>query len=81
MPIPDYQTCMLPLLLELNDGNEHALKDVEERLGNVFGLSGIERAQLLPSGQQAVFKNRVGWARTYMKNEPHRELWRLVSLS
>jgi restriction system protein len=27
----------------------------------------MERSELLPSGQQAVFKNRVGWARSYLK--------------
>ena len=67
MPIPDYQTCMLPLLQYLSDGAEHSLRDAEESLGEYFKLSSAERAELLPSGQQGVFKNRIGWARTYLK--------------
>ncbi|MFJ2988191.1 restriction endonuclease [Collimonas sp. NPDC087041] len=67
MPIPDYQTCMLPLLQYLGDGIEHSLRDAEEALAEHFHLSPLERAELLPSGQQGVFKNRIGWARTYLK--------------
>ena len=67
MPIPDYQTCMLPLLQYLSDGAEHSLRDAEESLGEYFKLSPAERAELLPSGQQGVFKNRIAWARTYLK--------------
>ena len=32
-----------------------------------FSLSDTERAELLPSGQQGVFKNRIGWAKSYLK--------------
>lgn len=67
MPIPDYQTCMLPFLRYLSDGAEHTLRDAEENLANHFKLTPAERAELLPSGQQGIFKNRIGWARTYLK--------------
>lgn len=67
MAIPDYQTCMLPFLLHLRDGAEHTLRDTEEALSEHFRLTPAERAELLPSGQQAVFRNRIGWARTYLK--------------
>lgn len=67
MAIPDYQTCMLPFLRHLADGQEHSLRDAEEALAAHFRLSAAERAELLPSGQQGVFKNRIGWARTYLK--------------
>jgi len=67
MAIPDYQTCMLPFLRHLADGQEHSLRDAEEALAVHFRLSAAERAELLPSGQQGVFKNRIGWARTYLK--------------
>ncbi|MCG3147644.1 MAG: Mrr restriction system protein [Verrucomicrobiae bacterium] len=65
--IPDYQTIMLPLLKICGDGKEHALREATEKLAADFGLSATEREQKLPSGQQTVFGNRVGWARTYMK--------------
>ena len=67
MAIPDYQTCMLTFLRFLSDGQEHSLRDTEEALAQHFDLNPSERAELLPSGQQGVFKNRLGWTRTYMK--------------
>lgn len=67
MAIPDYQTCMLPFLQHVSDGAEHTLRDVEEGLAQYFSLAPAERAELLPSGQQGIFKNRIGWARTYLK--------------
>lgn len=67
MTIPDYQTCMLPFLQYLKDGKEHTLRDAEESLADYFKLTPVERATLLSSGQQGVFKNRIGWARTYLK--------------
>lgn len=68
MTIPDYQTIMLPLLLILKDGQEHTLAELRESLAGSFSLSAEERDELLPSGNQGVFDNRVGWARTYLKN-------------
>ncbi len=67
MTIPDFQTLMLPLLKLLEDGEEHDLSELNERLGRQFRLASEERRQLLPSGRQPVFANRIGWARTYLK--------------
>ena len=67
MPIPDYQSIMLPLLKFLGDKKEHYLRDAIDYLSKIFGLTDQEYKELLPSGQQAVFDNRVGWARTYLK--------------
>ncbi|MFO8080992.1 MAG: restriction endonuclease [Armatimonadota bacterium] len=67
MAIPDYQSIMLPLLEFAGDGQEHSLRETIEALADQFELTREERTQLLPSGQQATFDNRVGWARTYLK--------------
>ena len=67
MAVPDYQSIMLPLLKIAGDGNEHSKNEVIERLAQQFGLSEIERNELLPSGVQRKFDNRVSWARTYMQ--------------
>jgi restriction system protein len=67
MPVPDYQTIMLPLLKRLGDGETHSMSDLARELADQFHLTPEEMKRLLPSGRQAVFKNRVGWARTYMK--------------
>jgi len=67
MAIPDYQTIMLPLLNFAADEKEHSIHEAIEFLADQFNLTLEERKELLPSGQQEVFVNRVGWARTYMK--------------
>lgn len=67
MAIPDYQTLLLPVLKLAADGEEHKFSQAVEELTEEFNLSTEERNELLPSGSQAVFNNRVGWARTYLK--------------
>ena len=66
MPIPDYETLMLPLLKTLSDGQTHTFALVVEKLAKEFSLTEEEIEELLPSGRYPVFRNRVGWARTYM---------------
>jgi len=58
---------MLPLLKFTRDQQEHSLREAIDNLAEDFNLSDEERRELLSSGQQAVFDNRVGWARTYLK--------------
>ena len=67
MPIPDFQSVMLPLLKYCNDGKDHTNIEALDALAKDFNLSEDERKQLLPSGQQRVFDNRVAWARAHMK--------------
>ncbi len=67
MPIPDYQTIHLPLLRALADGRDHRIGDLYQSLADEFGLTAEERSAKLPSGQQPVFHNRVGWAKTHLK--------------
>lgn len=67
MPIPDYQSLMLPLLTFLSDGIEHSTREAINALADQFGLTAEERTTPIPSGPQPVLDNRVGWARTYMK--------------
>ncbi|MBI1323030.1 restriction endonuclease [bacterium] len=67
MAIPDYQSLMRPVLALLADGQTKSLRDMVATLATEFSLSAEEFDQLLPSGQQSVFHNRVSWARTYLK--------------
>lgn len=67
MPIPDYQSLMLPLLRFAADGDDHTTREAVEVLANEFQLTPAERNELLASGQQAIFNNRVGWANSYLK--------------
>jgi restriction system protein len=67
MPIPDYQTLMLPVLRAVADGQEHRFRNVVETPASEYQLTDEERNTLLPSGTAPIFDNRVGWARTYLK--------------
>jgi len=67
MGIPDYQTIMLPLLKFASDKDEHRFREAVENLSQEFNLSEDERRELLPSGIQPIFDNRVGWASTHLK--------------
>ena len=67
MAIPDFQSIMLPILRLAEDGQMHRLSDVVEKLATDYGLSDMERRELLSSGRQTRFHSRVGWARTYLK--------------
>jgi len=58
---------MLPVLKLATDGKEHKFSQAVEKLVDEFNLSTEQRSELLPSGSQAVFNNRVGWARSYLK--------------
>ncbi|TVZ39356.1 restriction system protein [Alteromonadaceae bacterium 2753L.S.0a.02] len=65
--IPVYQSLMHPLLRALGDGQARRTRDLVQMLADTLNLTEEERSQLLPSGKQAIFNNRVGWARTYLK--------------
>jgi restriction system protein len=67
MSVPDYQSLMLPVLKTVLDGKEHKFRDIIETLAIEFRLNDEDRKELLPSGQQPIFDNRVGWAKTYLK--------------
>jgi restriction system protein len=66
VPVPDYQTVMRPWLEFVSDGKDHGLQDVIVALGDRFELTPDERAEMLPSGFQAKFTNRVAWAATHL---------------
>ena len=64
--IPDYQSLMLPVLKSAEKKAVHT-QDVIKILAEQFSLTDEERNELLPSGKQRTFDNRVHWAKTYLK--------------
>jgi restriction system protein len=66
MAIPDFQTLMLPLLVISYDKQEHTVVHAIEQLSTQFNLSEGEKTEILPSGAQYRFDNRVHWAITYL---------------
>jgi restriction system protein len=63
--IPDFQTLMLPVLRSAAK-DEVKISEVVGKLAIDFNLSSEELAQLLPSGRQTTFANRVHWAKSYL---------------
>ncbi len=60
------------------------MREAEDALANEFDLTAVERSELLPSGQQRIFRNRLGWARTYLKkalflDSPRRGVFKITS--
>ncbi len=51
----------------VSDGQEYKYRDLIEKLAIEFQVTDEERKELLASGNQAIFDNRVGWAKTYLK--------------
>lgn len=68
MAVPDYQSIMLPLLqFAAQKGTEISTSEAVETLAKELNLTGDDLKEMLPSGIQTTFVNRVGWASTYMK--------------
>src|SRR5712691_1335901 len=67
MAVPDFQSLMLPLLRIAGGGGEHSLAEARDALAAEFHLSAVDLEELLPSGRQAKFSNRVAWAKSYLQ--------------
>lgn len=82
MPIPDFQTVMLPILKDLARG-ERSSQETQEALASHFALTAEELTARIPSGRAKTFQNRLGWAKTHMKaagliESPRRGVYRLT---
>ena len=66
MPVPDFQSLMLPVLRALADGNDTPVREVRERVASAEGLTDKDLQEMLPSGRQRAFTNRVAWALNYL---------------
>ena len=68
MSVPDYQSLMLPLLKYTQIRSaEVTTNEAVEFLAKELNLTEEDLRQMLPSGAQYTFGNRVGWAATYLK--------------
>ena len=65
MAIPDFQTLMLSVL-KASTASEVKISDVVATLGAELKLTEEEMSELLPSGRQTTFANRVNWAKSYL---------------
>lgn len=65
MPIPDYETLMLPVLRLFAEGAPNVAACIP-RLQQQYAISDEEASELLPSGRTTVLQSRAHWARTYL---------------
>lgn len=66
MAVPKFFEFFEGFLRAIEDGELHTAKEVRQILSLQMHLSEEDRAEVLPSGKQSKFDNRVAWARTYL---------------
>lgn len=66
MSVPTFQELMLPLLHAYRDGNQFTLSELTPVIAQRLNLTESDLKELLPSGKQTTFANRIAWARFYM---------------
>lgn len=67
MAFPGVQDITLPLLRYLGDGEIRSNAEIYAEMAKHFSLSEDDLRVLLPSGRQPIFKNRVAWAKAFLK--------------
>lgn len=65
MPVPDYQSMMLPLLKLIASGRQN-VSDCLPDLMQEFCITPEEAEEMLPSGRETYLQNRAHWARVYL---------------
>ena len=58
---------MLPLLEAISDGAQHSNREIAAAIAKKYGLTEEEQQQMLASGNNRVFTNRLAWAKAYLK--------------
>ena len=67
MAIPKYNELYRLVLLSLQDGGTHSMKEVRDFIISTLHLTEQDLAETLPSNpKSSIFSGRVGWAKTYL---------------
>lgn len=67
MAIPRYHEFMKPVLVLLSNDIQYSRSEIYSAMSDEFHLTDTEKEVWLPSKKQLVYKNRIGWALTYLK--------------
>jgi restriction system protein len=65
MAVPDFQSFFKPLLEIAGDGKEHSMKEARELIAKRMNITEEDLKEILPSGTQTKFDNRIAWAKSY----------------
>lgn len=66
MAVPGFQDFMLPVLQLASERDSIHKSEYDEIISQRLGLTQEDRSELLPSGKQTTYQNRIGWAITFM---------------
>ena len=66
--MPNWEGFMIPTLHVLNDGVVRHWREFQPRVADQAGLSDEQRQEMLPSGNQVKYENRIGWGVSFMTN-------------
>lgn len=66
MSVPKFSEFFEEFLRVIEDGELHSAKEVRDKIAVDMQLDDVELEEMLPSGRQKIFDNRVHWARTYL---------------
>ncbi len=66
MAVPGFQEFFLPMLELAGDGKEHSMTNAREQLAERFALTEADCAEMLPSGRQTRFANRIAWTKVHL---------------
>lgn len=66
MAVPEFQSFFLPLLQFASDKKEHSLAEARKHIASTMRLTAEDLNEILPSGKQTRFANRVTWAKVYL---------------
>jgi restriction system protein len=83
MAVPDFQSFFKPLLEVAADGKEHSMKEAREIIATRMNITEADLRELLPSGTQSKYDNRIAWAKSYFVQanvfESPRRGWFLIT--
>ena len=84
MSVPKFFEFFRVLLEALKDGEIHSAKEVRETIAGKMNLTEADLSEMLPSGTQSRFADRVAWAKTYLQKAglvetPQRGHYRITS--
>ena len=67
MPVPDSLSLMKPVLEALSGGAATRISEVRARVAAAEALAPGDLREMLPSGRQSVFANRMSWVVIHME--------------
>lgn len=66
--MPTWEEFMIPTLRVLSDGTMRHWREFHPLVADVVGLSEEQRTEVLPSGSQLKYQNRIGWGVSFLAN-------------